>query len=181
MTMLTSLIMRNAPMIFSIGLVALTIIVFSDSFAGTTQKNNNNNQAAQTKHTTRIQQSAPSAQQSEQAKKNATNASSLKKKFDSSANSWKKAQADHAWQRRGAQSWQKRGVHNPAQLQNYVESIRRNPDIKKNLTGGRIAYGKHSSSQKMAGVVVVDNPADKKNGGTVLFASNVQKRIRQLK
>jgi hypothetical protein len=95
------------------------------------------------------------------------------------ANQWKINQAEHAWERRGDSEFRNLGITDSRQLQLHAENIRSHPDLKKELEGGRMAYGQFHEVGGMKGTIVIDNPkAD--NGGTIMTHNDIRRRMEGL-
>lgn len=93
-------------------------------------------------------------------------------------------QAQHAWKPSSDptrdQQWIRRGINNPEELEVHISNIRKNPDLSRELEGGRSAFGKFDVKGRKSGTIVIDNPADKINGGTAFPNDDIVKRMGRL-
>jgi hypothetical protein len=98
---------------------------------------------------------------------------------------WKDLQAEHAWDRR-SNIFIKRGINNVEELKSHAAYIRKNYDeftILQPLDKGtpRYAYGKYDSQSRTKGLIVIDNPGDTINGGTIINNNNLKIKFRNWK
>lgn len=106
-------------------------------------------------------------------------------------------QAKHAWNQMNkpalsggkpvprSAEFRRRGINSARELQARAQEIRQNHDIRvlirqKESHNLRIAYGKYDPNGK-SGLIVIDNPMDRRYGGTIVDTPDLRIRMQQLK
>lgn len=98
---------------------------------------------------------------------------------------WNKIETKQSGGKARKHQFIKRGLHSQEELARYVANVRRNYDDIRILNSPmtstpRIAYMKFDSGSSKKGIIVIDNPADSLNGGTIINSSDVVKRFKDL-